>query len=53
MQSKAATVDDYLKEVPKDRLPVLYKIRQLFLKELKGYDEVMLYGGPCLFGQCH
>ena len=40
MQSKAVTVDDYLKEVPKERLSVLNKIKQLCLKELKGYDEV-------------
>lgn len=47
MQSKATTVDDYLKDVPKDRLDALNKIRQLCLKELKGYDEVIMYGGPC------
>ena len=29
MQSKAVTVDDYFKEVPKERLAVLNKIRQL------------------------
>jgi uncharacterized protein YdhG (YjbR/CyaY superfamily) len=47
MQSKAATVDDYLKEVPAERLNALMKIRELCLKELKGYKEIMLYGGPC------
>ena len=47
MQSKAATVDEYLKEVPADRLEALTQIRKLCLKELKGYTETMLYGGPC------
>jgi hypothetical protein len=36
MQSKALTVDDYLKEVPVKRLEALTKIRELCLKELKG-----------------
>src|SRR5688572_19017801 len=45
MQSKAATVDEYLKEVPKERLPAINKIRQLCLQELKGYKETMQYGG--------
>ena len=35
MQSKATTVDDYLKEVPAERLKALTQIRKLFLKELK------------------
>lgn len=47
MQSKAATVDEYLKEVPADRLEALKQIRKLFLQELKGYKEIMRYGGPC------
>jgi len=47
MQSKAATVDEYLKELPPERLDALVKIRKLFLKELKGYAESMQYGGPC------
>ena len=47
MQSKAATVDDYLKEVPPERLKALKQIRELCQKELKGYDETMRYGGPC------
>ncbi len=46
MQSKAATVDEYLKEVPPDRLKALTRLRELFLKELKGYKESMRYGGP-------
>ncbi len=47
MQSKAATVNDYLKEVPPERLKALKQIRELCLKELKGYKETMRYGGPC------
>ena len=47
MQSKAKDVDAYLKEVPEDRLVCLKKIRKLCLKELKGYEETMAYGGPC------
>jgi uncharacterized protein YdhG (YjbR/CyaY superfamily) len=47
MQSKAATVDEYLKEVPADRLKALKQIRELCLRELKGYTETMRYGGPC------
>jgi uncharacterized protein YdhG (YjbR/CyaY superfamily) len=47
MQSKAATVDEYLKEVPPERLKALIQIRKLCLKELKGYTETMRYGGPC------
>ena len=47
MQSKAATVDDYLKELPSDRSEAMSKLRKLFLRELKGYEERMEYGGPC------
>ncbi len=47
MQSEAKDVDTYLKEVPEDRRQALTKIRELCLKELKGYNEAMMYGGPC------
>jgi uncharacterized protein YdhG (YjbR/CyaY superfamily) len=47
MQSKATTVDEYLSEVPLERLPALKKLRELCLQELKGYTEAMMYGGPC------
>jgi uncharacterized protein YdhG (YjbR/CyaY superfamily) len=47
MQSKAATVDEYLKEAPPERLKALTQLRELCLKELKGYKESMRYGGPC------
>jgi uncharacterized protein YdhG (YjbR/CyaY superfamily) len=47
MQSKAATVDLYLEEVPSGNLSALRKLRQLCLEELMGYKESMRYGGPC------
>lgn len=47
MQSKAATADMYLKEVPAGRPAALTRLRDLFVKELKGYKESMRYGGPC------
>ena len=47
MQSKAVNVDMYLEEVPAGRLSALTKIRQLCLRELKGYAETMRYGNPC------
>ncbi len=47
MQSKATTVDEYLSEVPIERLQALTKLRELCRKELKGYDERIAYGGPC------
>jgi uncharacterized protein YdhG (YjbR/CyaY superfamily) len=47
MQSTALTVDEYLKEVPPDRLAALQEIRRLCRRHLRGYKETMLYGGPC------
>jgi uncharacterized protein YdhG (YjbR/CyaY superfamily) len=47
MQSTASTVDEYLKEVPPDRLAALQEIRRLCQKHLRGYEESMQYGGPC------
>jgi uncharacterized protein YdhG (YjbR/CyaY superfamily) len=46
MQSKAATVDDYLTEVPPSRLGAMIRLRDLFQQELKGYEEKMAYGSP-------
>ncbi len=46
MQSKALTVAEYLKEVPKDRQPALKELRRLCLKHLAGFEESMVYGGP-------
>ena len=40
MQSKAATVDEYLAELPQDRREALQTIRATMLKNLpKGYEE--------------
>ncbi len=47
MQSKATTVDDYFLEIPPERLAAMKNLRNLFLQELKGYEEKMAYGGPC------
>lgn len=47
MQSKAATVAQYLEEVPMDRRSALEKVRQLCLTHLIGFDEGMTYGMPC------
>ncbi|GAB4579408.1 MAG: hypothetical protein Fur0022_21460 [Anaerolineales bacterium] len=47
MQSKAATVDEFMLEVPEDRRAALERIRELCLKHLTGFEEKMLYGGPC------
>lgn len=47
MQSKAANVDTYFKEVSPGRLNALNKLRQLCLGTLRGYDETMNYGMPC------
>ena len=45
MQSKAATVDGYLTELPEDRREAIEGIRKVILKNLpKGYEEGMLYG---------
>lgn len=47
MTSDAKTVAEYLKTVPKDRLPALKELRRRMRKTLKGYKESMEYGGPC------
>jgi len=47
MQSDAATVDEYLEEVPEDRLASLIHLRKLCLQTLEGFDESMDYGMPC------
>ncbi len=45
MQSKAATVEKYLAELPADRREALSKIRAVILKNLpKGLEEGMQYG---------
>jgi len=45
MQSKATTVEQYLKELPADRLEAMTKLRKVILKNLpKGFKEGMSYG---------
>jgi len=45
MQSKAATVEEYLKELPDDRRAAISKVRQVIRKNLpKGIQEGMSYG---------
>ena len=50
MQSKAATVDQYLSEVPPERQEAMNKLRKIILKNLpKGFKEAMGYG---MMGYC-
>lgn len=50
MPSKAATVQDYLAELPPDRRAAISTVRDVFLKSLpKGYAEGMQYG---MIGYC-
>lgn len=45
MQSKAGTVDEYLKELPEDRKKAMTELRKVILKNLpKGFKEGMGYG---------
>lgn len=45
MQSKAVTVDDYIKELPEDRKAAITKLRSVIKKHLpKGFKEGMGYG---------
>ena len=45
MQSKAATVEEYLAELPEDRRTAIAAVREEILKNLPaGYEEGMTYG---------
>ncbi|QOI98719.1 MAG: DUF1801 domain-containing protein [Flammeovirgaceae bacterium] len=45
MQSKAKTVNEYLKSLPPDRQAVMKKLRRLVADTIpKGFEEVMQYG---------
>ena len=45
MQSKAKTVDEYIKELPADRAVAVEKLRKAILKNIpKGFEETMNYG---------
>ena len=46
MTSNAATVDEYLGEVPTERLEAMTRIRALILETHDGYEESMAYGMP-------
>lgn len=47
-QSKAATVDEYLAELPEERRAVVTRMRDLIRKNLpKGYQEEVGYGVIC------
>jgi uncharacterized protein YdhG (YjbR/CyaY superfamily) len=46
VQSKAASVDDYLAGVEPARAGAMARIRQVALDSLPGYDETMRYGMP-------
>ena len=47
MQSKAATVDAYIDELPPERRVAVAPLRRLCREVLKGYQEAMGYGMPC------
>lgn len=50
MQSKAATVETYLKEIPLERQEAFNKLRNVILENLpKGFTEGMAYG---MIGYC-
>ena len=45
MQSKAATVNEYVAELPPERIPAIEKLRKVIKKGLpKGFEECMNYG---------
>ena len=46
MQSQATEVQQYLKEVPAERLETLQQLRELCQLTLVGYEESMAYGMP-------
>ena len=47
MQSAAKNVTVYLDEVPAERKAALAKLRDLCCTSLNGFEESMIYGGPC------
>jgi uncharacterized protein YdhG (YjbR/CyaY superfamily) len=47
MQSKATTVDAYLKELPEERRLVMKQLRGLVRKSAPAASECMRYGMPC------
>jgi uncharacterized protein YdhG (YjbR/CyaY superfamily) len=47
MISKAASVKDYIEEVPEERRAAIARLRSLCKKNLVGFEECMDYGMPC------
>jgi hypothetical protein len=48
VMSRAATVDEYLQELPEERRAVVAAVRKVILRNLpKGYREAMSYGMIC------
>ena len=47
MKSQAKDVQQYLNEVPAERLEALQELRELCQATLLSYDESMEYGMPC------
>lgn len=47
MQSTGKNVAAYLEDVPAERKAALAKLRELCCTLLKGFEESMMYGGPC------
>ena len=46
VQSRAASVDDFMLEVGPDRLPYIQRFRELCRDTLTGWEERMEYGMP-------
>ncbi|MCF8260027.1 MAG: DUF1801 domain-containing protein [Melioribacteraceae bacterium] len=46
MKSEAKSVDEYLLNVPAERLDALNRIRELCVQNLPGYEESMVYKMP-------
>ncbi len=46
MQSDAATVSEYLNQVPEDRSSALAQLRRLYQEHLTEFEESMQYGMP-------
>jgi len=45
MKSSATTIQDYLKQLPKDRIEAITKLRKEIIKNLpEGFEEQMAYG---------
>lgn len=49
VQSKAATVDDYIAEVTPDRAPALRMVRDIARRTFTSCDERMAWGMPAYF----